>query len=258
MAISSTRSRSPRPRPSWHGSRSTACSRCPEVRGRAAVFKTALVLVVAGCGSLPVFSADAPAAAPGATSSRSAGPQVGQQPATRLPAEASVQREANMLYVNAVVTAPAPAEACFAVLTDYEKLPGFVPGMRSSRIVSQPGEMLRVEQVGVSGLGVFGITVRTVLGLTLTPPRPDLEGRIDFGSYGGNLRQMYGAWVVRDEKAGCRIDYRATIEPDFPVPALIGPFLMRRQITGQLDAIAREIERRQALPAETAPPAIPP
>jgi len=225
------------------------------MRTRATVIKTALVLMATACVSLPVFALDAPAAVNGATSvtrARGAAPQAAQQAATRPPAEASVQSEANMLYVSAIVTAPAPAEACFAVLTDYERLPEFVPGMRSSRIVSQPGEMLKVEQVSVSGPALLGITVRTTLGLTLTPPTPGAEGRIDFGAFGGNLRQMYGAWVIRDDKGGCRIDYRATIEPDFPVPALIGPFLMRRQIEGQLDAIAREIARRHALPREPA------
>lgn len=166
------------------------------------------------------------------------------------PAEVRVQSEVNMLYVNASVTAPAPASACYAVLTDYERLPEFVPGMRSSRIVSQPGEMLKVEQIGIGGPAFLGITVRTILGLTLTPPGRGIEGRIDFGSYGGNLRQMYGSWVVREDSTGCRIDYRATLEPDFPVPALIGPFFMRRQVEGQLDAIAREIARRQSLPRE--------
>jgi hypothetical protein len=78
---------------------------------------------------------------------------------------------------------------------------------------------------------------------------------VDFGAFGGNLRQMHGAWVVRENKAGCRIEYRATIEPNFPVPPLIGPFVMRRQVEAQLDAISREIERRHKMRGAEAPPA---
>ncbi|MFZ4499784.1 MAG: hypothetical protein ACOYMX_08780, partial [Burkholderiales bacterium] len=63
---------------------------------------------------------------------------------------------------------------------------------------------------------------------------------------------------VRDDKAGCRIDYRATIEPDFPVPPLLGTWVMRAQIEGQLDAIAREIGRRQAVEAGAPLEAVPP
>jgi len=178
-------------------------------------------------------------------------------PGAAAAADAVVEREQGILYVNAWVQAGAPAAACYEVLTDFERLPEFVPGMRSSRVVSQPGEMLRVEQVGVTGPALFGLTVRTTLGLSLAPPGPGREGRIDFSSFGGNLRQMYGAWQVRDDKAGCRIDYRATIEPDFPVPPLIGTLVMRMQVEGQLDAIAREIGRRKALgdgaPAEARP-----
>jgi len=176
-------------------------------------------------------------------------------PCLALAADAVVDRALGVLHVDAWVHADAPAAVCYEVLTDFEHLPDFVPGMRSSRIVSQPGEMLRVEQVGVTGPALFGLTVRTTLGLSLAPPGPGREGRIDFSSLGGNLRQMSGAWQVRDDKTGCRIDYRATIEPDFPVPPLIGPWMMRSQIEGQLDAIAREIVRRQArsggVPAES-------
>lgn len=176
-------------------------------------------------------------------------------PCLALAADAVVDRAQGVLHVDAWVHADAPAAVCYEVLTDFEHLPDFVPGMRSSRVVSQPGEMLRVEQVGVTGPALFGLTVRTTLGLSLAPPGPGREGRIDFSSLGGNLRQMSGAWQVRDDKTGCRIDYRATIEPDFPVPPLIGPWMMRSQIEGQLDAIAREIVRRQArsggVPAES-------
>lgn len=167
-------------------------------------------------------------------------------------ADVVVERTQGMLHVDASVLAEAPPAACYEVLTDFERLPEFVPGMRSSRVVSQPGEMLRVEQVGVTGPALFGITVRTTLGLSLLPPGPGREGRIDFSSQGGNLRQMYGAWLVREDKAGCRIAYRATIEPDFPVPPLVGTWLMRSQINGQLEAIAREAKRRAEL-ADPAP-----
>jgi len=174
-------------------------------------------------------------------------------------AEAMVDRQDRVLYVSASVQAPAPAGACYSVLSDFERLPEFVPGMRYSRVVSQPGEMLRVEQVGVTGPAIFGLTVRVTLGIALTPPGSGYEGRIDFSSQGpGNLRQMQGAWQVRDDKAGCRIDYRATIEPDFPVPPLLGTWVMRAQIEGQLDAIAREIGRRQAVEAGAPLEAVPP
>jgi len=168
-------------------------------------------------------------------------------------AEAVVDRERRVFYVTAWVDAAAPAIECYRVLTDFDRLAEFVPGIRSSRVVSRPGEMVRVEQIGITGPALLGLTVRTTLGLSLTPPAPGYEGRIDFSSQGtGDLRQMFGAWQVRDEGNGCRIDYRATIEPDFAVPPLLGTFMMRLRVEDQLDAIAREIGRRQTL--QPAPP----
>ncbi len=166
-------------------------------------------------------------------------------PGAALAADAVVDRTQGVLHVDAWVHADAPAAACYEVLTDFERLPDFVPGIRACRVGCLPGEMRRVEQVGVTGPVLFALTVRTTLGLSLAPPGPGREGRIDFSSLGGNLRQMSGAWRVRDDKTGCRIDYQAAIEPDFPVPPLIGPWVVRAQIEGQLDAIAREIARRQ-------------
>ena len=130
------------------------------------------------------------------------------------------------------------------IAQDVKTMLDSTPGIADSRLQREEGRPELAVRVDRDKAALLGMTVRTTLGLTLTPPQPGTEGRIDFGAYGGNLRQMYGVWRVRDDRNGCRIDYRATIEPDFPVPPLVGPFMMRRQVEAQLDAVAREIGRR--------------
>ena len=157
----------------------------------------------------------------------------------------SVEREVQTLQVNATLSALAPLDQCYAVLTDFDHLADFIPGMRSSVVVSEPGESLRVRQLSRAGFGLLGVTVDTTLGLTLSPPQGGSSARIDFGQFGGNLRRMQGHWLLTETGEGCRIDYQAEIEPEFVVP-VFGGFLARRQIEGQLRAVVVEIERRNA------------
>ncbi|NBU12791.1 MAG: hypothetical protein EBT40_05205, partial [Betaproteobacteria bacterium] len=136
----------------------------------------------------------------------------------------SVEREVQTLQVNATLSALAPLDQCYAVLTDFDHLADFIPGMRSSAVVSEPGEPLRVRQLSRAGFGLLGVTVDTTLGLTLSPPQAGSSARIDFGQFGGNLRRMQGHWLLAETGEGCRIDYQAEIEPEFVVP-VFGGFL---------------------------------
>jgi hypothetical protein len=65
-----------------------------------------------------------------------------------------------------------------------------------------------------------------------------------FTKVAGNLRQMRGRWHVAGDTTHCTIDYRAEIEPDFWIPPLIGPLLIKQQVREQVDALVVEIHRR--------------
>lgn len=155
------------------------------------------------------------------------------------PVEVQVERDGGVMGVLALARASAPVETCYSTLTDFDRLADFIPGMQKSRVTSPAGEPLRVEQVGRTGAGPFSFVLTVTLGLTLEPPT-----RIDFVRVAGNLKRMDGRWLVEPAEGGCSIGYRATIEPQFWVPPLIGPLLMRQQVTDQLQGLVGEIERR--------------
>jgi hypothetical protein len=46
---------------------------------------------------------------------------------------------------------------------------------------------------------------------------------------------------------GVRVDYRAVLVPDFWVPPLIGPAVLRRQAERQFEALIAEMMRRAGL-----------
>lgn len=151
----------------------------------------------------------------------------------------SVVRAGPEFQVRASVHAPAAAQDCYSVLADFGHLAEFVPRLRSSQVVSAPGEPILLHQVGEARVGPFRRTVDVILLVKEHPPT-----RLEFVRVAGNLREMTGEWRVVAHVDGCRIEYQADIEPAFWVPPLLGRRLMQGQVEEQLRALAGEIERR--------------
>lgn len=174
--------------------------------------------------------------------------------AAALPARAAgpialqVERDGARLQVNATVEAQAPAELCYAVIADFDRLAEFIPDLQSSRIVSAPGQPLRLRQVGETRGGFSRYSIDVTLALTVDPPR-----RIDFRRVDGNLALMEGNWQVSGDTGSCAVDYHATLQPSFWVPPLLGPVIVRHRVERQLAGLLAEIDRRARSTAAAAP-----
>lgn len=156
-------------------------------------------------------------------------------------AEVQVEQQGRRFLVSSqTVVAAAPAVA-WQVLSDYDHLADFVPAMRSSRVISKPGQPLVIEQSGEAGVLLFRFTIDVVLDIDERPPH-----RLGFSARSGNMRQMRGEWLIEPEGAGIRLHYTAELEPAFWVPPLLGAALLRRDIASQVGGVVGEMERRQA------------
>jgi len=153
--------------------------------------------------------------------------------------DADVGRTGSGFQIRATVEAAASVELCYAVLTDFDRLSDFIPGMLSSRIVSPAGEPLLLRQVGRTKVAFSEYTFDVTLAVAVDPPR-----EITFRRVAGNLQRMEGGWRIAGDAARCRIDYRADIQPGFWVPPLVGPLIMRSQVARQLEGLESEIARR--------------
>jgi ribosome-associated toxin RatA of RatAB toxin-antitoxin module len=153
-----------------------------------------------------------------------------------------VERNASTLQVRASIAAEAPAELCYAVIADFDRLADFIPSLKSSRIVSEPGKPLQLRQIGETTLGLSHYAIDVTLALETDPPR-----RITFSRVAGNLHVMDGQWQVEGDAARCRVDYQADLEPEFWVPPFIGTLLVRHQVETQLKGLKAEIDRRANL-----------
>lgn len=152
----------------------------------------------------------------------------------------SVTRSGEAYQVNVRMDVVGSRALVWRVLTDYENLQRFVPGMQSSRIVSGPGEPLLLEQKGESGVLFFKLTTTTVSRIFETP-----ESEIRFDLVSGNLKRMQGSWTLTPHDHAVGVGYRAELVPEFAVPPLIGPAVMVQNVKAMVEGVAREIERRK-------------
>lgn len=155
-------------------------------------------------------------------------------------ADVQIEQQGRVFHVSSQSVVAAQPAVAWRVLTDYGRLAEFVPAMRSSRVVSKPGQPLVIEQSGEAGVLLFRFTIDVVLEIDERPPQ-----RLAFNARSGNMRRMRGEWRVEPEGAATRLHYTAELEPAFWVPPLVGAALLRRDIASQIEGVAAEMERRQ-------------
>jgi hypothetical protein len=167
-----------------------------------------------------------------------------------------VRRDGGTFFVLASAELAADPRVAWDTITDYERLPEFVPGIERSRVLARDGNRLTVEQRGVFRLYFFVRPVRLRLDVRHEPFSKVLARSVP-GAVDGEaatLRSFVGRYsltVVRvGSRAGVRLDYEAQFELAEELPpvlgAVFGTALVRSSMRGQFEALLREIERRQA------------
>ena len=144
----------------------------------------------------------------------------------------------------------APLELIWQTLTDYAHLAEFIPGMRTSRVLSQRGAVTVVEQLGEARFLFVSIPIEVTLSSTERPPYA-----IDANLIKGNLKRMEGSYRIEPQGGGrMQLSWTGVIEAE-SMPPLIGEMLLRSSIEDQFRGMVREIERREAQRRATQGPA---
>ena len=164
------------------------------------------------------------------------------QAAEDLTVEAS--RKGAYVEVRARATVEAPLSLVWTTLTDYERLPEFIPGLKKSRVVSRIGSTAIVEQSGEARFLIFTLPIDVTLESNEQPP-----SSIRVRALSGTLRHLDGGYLVEPDPNGPKVVLRwvGTLAPDISLPPLIGEVLMRMSIEDQFTGMVREIERREAI-----------
>ena len=153
-------------------------------------------------------------------------------------------RKGEFIEVRAQATVDASMSIIWTTLTDYERLPEFIPGLKKSRVVSRRGKTVIVEQSGEARFLVFSFPIDVTLESKEHPP----EG-IQVRALSGTLRFFEGGYQIVPQHGGSKVLLRWTgsIIPDASFPPLIGEVVMRMRIEDQFIGMVQEIERRETL-----------
>ena len=148
----------------------------------------------------------------------------------------------DLITVTASAELQADSRTVWAVISDYDHLTEFIPYMRSSKVVERDGDRLQVDMAGEVVFLIFRQSVDARLEVVETPQR-----RIVARAVSGNLRSMEGRYVVEPLPSGLvRLSYAGSLTPGFPVPPVLGVFVVRMVVTRQFRAMVAEIVRRDA------------
>jgi len=159
------------------------------------------------------------------------------------------QRRGDAVEVICRATVRAPRELIWRTLTDYNRLAEFIPGMLKSRVLEAQGPVSVVEQQGEARFLFFTSPIDVTVTTTDRPP-----DAIEVQLIKGNLKRLEGAYRIEDLGGGLVVlHWRGLIEPQAPMPPLIGELLMRANIANQFEGMVREIERRDQRRRETSP-----
>lgn len=139
----------------------------------------------------------------------------------------------------------ATPEQAWRILTNYDRLPEFVPDLLSIRLLSRSGNVARIEQKSSAGVLFVSHTIRMVLQVEEAP-----FATIDVALVEGDMKRYDTHWDLEPEgidgAAGTRITFSGVMEPDFFVPPLVGRAMVQTSLKNTLAAVVAEIERRNA------------
>ena len=129
-----------------------------------------------------------------------------------------------------------------AVLTDFDRMAGFMPNLAESRIVERNGNAYRVAQSGRAAFGPLSFAVSSERRIEVTA-----DGRILARGLSGSARQMRSELRLSGNAPDeTRIDYRIEVEPDTRLPCAVGTRFLRHELAEQFTAMGREMLRRSA------------
>ncbi|HLO64292.1 MAG TPA: SRPBCC family protein [Azonexus sp.] len=134
---------------------------------------------------------------------------------------------------------PAPPPIVLAVLTDFEHMAEFMPGLISSRIVAHQGNVYQVSQRGKISFGPFSMSYESLRQIEV------MDGqRILSRSLAGSARRMQSEMRIQPMEHGTRLEYHIEVEPESWIPSSLGANFLQHELAEQFNALTKEMFRR--------------
>ena len=156
-------------------------------------------------------------------------------------AEIAVTKAAGVYRVTAVFTVPSRAGTVAAVLTDYERIPEFMPDVKTSQVLERTESGLLVEQEAAAKFMMFSKRIHLVLDVS------EDRGTIRFRDRcGKSFAQYEGVWRLSGGGDTTTVVYELSAKPSFDVPAFVLKRLLKRDAAAMIERLQNEIVARAA------------
>jgi ribosome-associated toxin RatA of RatAB toxin-antitoxin module len=151
----------------------------------------------------------------------------------------SVREDRGSYHVDATFEVPQTAALVYAVLTDYEQVPKFMPDVKSSIVRERTPERILLEQEAVAKLMFFSKRVHLLLAVYETP------NAIRFTDTGHKSFTAYdGVWTLTAHEDRTHIAYGLTAKPSFSVPEFVLMRLLKRDAGRMINGLKAEMAKR--------------
>jgi len=147
--------------------------------------------------------------------------------------------EGDAYVVNAVFFAPAPPNVAWDVLTDFDKLQGWVPNVAESKVLKREDSVVTVEQRGVAKYGAASFPYVTERRIELKPPSGIKTAQVK-----GNMKRVESTIALEAEGKGTRIVYHLEIVPSILASTVMSKKFVEHEVGDQFTAIVGEMTRR--------------
>src|SRR5262252_10137778 len=111
-------------------------------------------------------------------------------------------RDGEFVTVSASAVMKVDPHVAWAVLSDYDHLARFIPDMKSSRVVSREGNVVKVEQKGDVGFFFYKEPVTMLLEVHEEPP-----SRITARGLQGNVKDLETRYELQPSASGLKLVY---------------------------------------------------
>jgi ribosome-associated toxin RatA of RatAB toxin-antitoxin module len=159
-----------------------------------------------------------------------------------------VSRVDDGIAIDASALLRADLPGAWRVLTDYDRYPEFIPGLRASRVIARRGRDVVVEQRVDVTLWLFRAPVDVTYEITEHPPL-----RVVSRSVGGCTCTLDSTYTLSRDGAQIRLAYRGRLVTGSGAVSLLENAAGERTAMKQFRALAHAIEARAQAGAEMAP-----
>lgn len=149
-------------------------------------------------------------------------------------------REGKQYRLTSEVFVSAPRAGVYRVLTDYAEFPRLSSAFKSGDVLEPIEDGRGLVYLLMRGCVLFFCKEVAIVQVILVEPDERVEVVVD--PRRSDLDYGRAVWTLRDDDDGTLIRYEALLEPQFWIPPVIGPFVIKTAIRTRGIRAARRLE----------------